>query len=59
MIVNMPYGSVNDMEYLESVHNNLIKLDKQKEKKEVLTFGDEEKVEEEEITITSKGINVF
>lgn len=58
LIVNMPYGSYSNIEYLDTVNTNLEKLDKQKEAKETLSLGDEEVIEEEEINIQSTGLNI-
>lgn len=59
LLLNLPYGSNNNVEYLETVNKKLDKLTELKEKKEPLILGDELEVQLEEVTIVENGINVI
>lgn len=58
-ILNVPSGSKNDLEYVESVNKKLEKLTALKAEKKPLLLGDEEESETEEVTVQSGGINVI
>lgn len=57
--VNVPFGSKNDLEYIESVHKKLEKLTELRKNKQPLILGDEKEAEFEEIIRVETGINVI
>lgn len=58
LLLNIPYGSNNNIEYVDTVYKKLEKLTELKEKKEPLVLGDEVEAELEEVKVVESGINI-
>lgn len=58
LLQNIPYGSKNDLEYIETVNKKLEKLTELKKNKQPLVLGDEKEAELEEVNISETGVNI-
>lgn len=59
LLINLPYGQKNSIEYIESVNKKLEFLNDLRDKKRPLIFGDEKEIELEEVQIIEDGLNII